>query len=193
MITLTIDGKQVKAKEGMSLLEAALEAGIYIPALCYHPSLPSDGSCGLCLVEIEGRQDSPLSCVTPVTEGMVVYTNTPQLRLLQRDILKHILAEHPCACLTCERRDRCQPFDICLRNVAVTERCVTCPKNGECELQMVVDYIGLEGEEFSYSYKNLPIDRDNPLFDRDYNLCIGCGRCVRMCREVRGVGGDIDR
>jgi len=188
VITLTIDGKQVRAKEGMSVLEAAREDGIYIPALCYHPSLPSDGSCGLCLVEIEGRQDFPLSCVTPVTEEMVVYTNTRQLRLLQRNILKHILAEHPCACLTCERRDRCQPFDICLRNVAVTERCVTCPKNGECELQKVVDYIGLEGEELSYSYRNLPVDRDTPLFDRDYNLCIGCGRCVRMCREVRGVG-----
>ena len=184
---LTIDGKRVEADEGMTVLEATRKAGIYIPTVCYHPSLPSDGSCELCLVEIEGRDDFPLSCVTPITNWMVIHTDTPRLRSLQRDALKRILAKHPCACLICERRERCQPFDICLRNVAVTERCVLCPKNKRCELQRVADFFGLEGDEFAYSYRNLPADRDNPLFERDYNWCISCTRCVRMCREVRGI------
>jgi len=188
MITLVIDGKQVKVNKDTNVLEAAREAGVYIPTLCYHPSLPSDGSCELCLVEIEGREDFPLACVTPVTEGMVVHTDTPQVRSLQRDVLKRILSRHPCACLTCWRRERCQPYDICLRNVAITHRCVLCPRHGTCELEAVVDYVGLGEEEFTYSYRNLPVDADNPLFDRDYNLCISCGRCVRMCEEVRGIG-----
>ncbi len=188
MVTLTIDSKQVRANERMTVLEAAREVGIYIPTLCYHPSLRSDGSCGLCLVEIDGKQDFPLACVTLVTEGMVVYTGTPEVILRQRDALKHILAKHPCACLTCWRRQRCQPFDICLRSVAVTERCVTCPRHGTCELEMVTDYVGLGEDELSYTYRNLPVYTDNPLFDRDYNLCISCSRCVRMCEEGRGIG-----
>ena len=188
MITLVIDGKQVKVNEGTTILEAAREAGVYIPTLCYHPSLPSDGSCELCLIEIDGREDFPLACVTPVIEGMVVHTDTPQIRSLQRDVLKRILSHHPCACLTCWRRERCQPYDICLRNVAITHRCVLCPRHGTCELEAVVDYVGLGEEEFTYSYRSLPVDTDTPLFDRDYNLCISCGRCVRMCEEVRGIG-----
>ena len=188
MITLVIDGKQVKVNEGTTVLEVAREVDIYIPTLCYHPSLPSDGSCGLCLVEIKGREDFPLACVTPATEGMVVHTDTAQVRSLQRDALRLILSHHPCACLTCWRRERCQPFDICLRNVAVTHRCVLCPRHGTCELEAVVDYVGLGEEELTYSYRNLPVDTDTPLFDTDYNLCISCSRCVRMCQEVRGIG-----
>jgi len=102
--------------------------------------------------------------------------------------LELMLAEHPSACLTCHRREYCGPFDICLRNVAVTERCVTCPNNGHCELQDVARHIGLDDIRFSYINKGLPVSRDAPFFTRDYNLCILCARCVRMCQEVRGVG-----
>ena len=188
MITLVIDGRQVEINEGATVLEAAREVGIYVPTLCYHPGMPSDGSCELCLVEIEGREDFPFACVTPATEGMVVHTDTAQARSLQREVLKRILSHHPCACLTCWRRERCQPYDICLRNVAITHRCVLCPRHGTCELEAVVDYVGLGEEELAYSYRDLPADTDNPLFDRDYNLCISCGRCVRMCEGVRGIG-----
>jgi len=187
-ITLTIDGKQVKANEGMTVLEAAKEAGIYIPTLCYHPDLTPYGGCRLCIVEIENTPGFPISCTTPVGDGMVVKTNTPQIQELRRDILELILTEHPNLCLTCNRKERCQPFDICLRSVAVTERCVVCPKNGRCELQEVTEYIGIEEVTLAYAYKELPIERGDPFFERDYNLCILCGRCVRVCQEVRGAG-----
>ncbi len=185
-IRLTIDGKEVEVKQGATILEAAQSAGIYIPTLCYHPLLPSDGNCKLCIVEVEGRQDFPVSCITPAEEGMVVRTDTRTLRMLQKNTLKKIVAYHPCACLTCWRRQRCHPYDICLRNVEVTHRCVLCPANMNCELQRVSDFIGLVEEEFEYTWRNLPV-YEEVFFDRDYNLCIGCTRCVRMCRDVKGV------
>jgi len=184
---LTIDGQQIAAREEMTIFEAAVEADIYIPSLCAHPDLPPSGECGLCLVEIEGEAEFVLSCTTKVAENMVVHTDTPELRQKQRQVLKKILSEHPNACLTCWRKERCQPFDICLRNVAVNERCVTCPENGRCELQKVVDYLDIGDTPIPYEYRRLPINRDNPFFDLDYNLCIACGRCVSACRDLRGV------
>jgi len=186
-IKLIIDGQEVEVNEGMTVLESAIKAGIYIPTLCYHPMLPTDGSCRLCLVEIKGMAELITACDTKATTGMVVKTNTPLLQDERREVLKQILAYHPCECLTCERRERCGPYDICLRNVAVTQRCVLCPYNGQCELQQVVDYIGLEGEELTWQYRGLPVDRENPLYERDYNLCISCGRCVKACKDLRGI------
>ncbi len=188
MITLTIDGNQVNVSEGMTVLEAAKEAGIYIPTLCYHPYLPPYGACRLCIVEVDEKQGFRTSCTLPASDGMVVRTNTPQLQDFRWGILELILSEHPNVCLTCDRLKRCQPFDICLRSVAVTERCVTCPKNGQCELQKIADYIGIEGMTLPYTYKELPVDRTEPLIERDYNQCILCGRCVQICQEVRGIG-----
>jgi formate dehydrogenase alpha subunit len=187
-ITLTIDGQEVKATEGMTVLEVIKQAGIYIPTLCYHQDLVPYGGCRLCIVEIENMRGLPPSCTTPATDGMVVSTSTKQIQELRKGILELILCEHPHPCLTCWRRERCGPFDICLRNVAVTERCVLCPKNGICELQEVVDYIGIDEVTLPYTYKDVPVDNENPFFERDYNLCILCGRCVRVCQEVRGVG-----
>ena len=128
------------------------------------------------------------SCTTPAADGMVVHTDTPEIQRLRRDILELILSEHPHACFTCDRRERCGPLDICLRNVAVTARCVTCPMNGHCELQRVVDYVGVDGVGLPYTFKGLPVAKDGAFFDRDYNLCILCGRCVRVCQEVRATG-----
>jgi len=184
---LTIDGKTVEASEEMTVLAAARAAGIYIPAICAHLMLTPDGSCRLCLVEIEGTEETALACNTMVTANMVVHTDTPRAREERKEALKKLLAHHPCECLICERRDRCGPYDICLRNVSVTQRCVLCPYNDQCELQQVVDYIGLEGEELAWQYRGLPVDRDNPLFERDYNLCISCARCVNACKEIRGI------
>lgn len=186
-ITLSIDGQEVKATPGMTVLEVAKEAGIYIPTLCYHPSLAPYGGCRLCIVEIENMRGLPPACTTPAGDGMVVRTNTPEIQEFRRGVLDLILSEHPHACLICWRRERCGPFDICLRSVAVTERCVTCPQNYACELQQVVDYIGIKEVTLPYTYRKVPIDTGNPLFERDYNLCIVCGRCVRVCQEVRGA------
>jgi len=187
-IILTIDDKEIEATEGMTVLEAAKEAGIYIPTLCYHPSLSPYGGCRLCIVEIEKMRGFPTSCTTPAGDGMVVKTNTPQLQEFRQGLLELILTEHPHVCLTCDRKERCEPFDICLRSVAITERCVLCPKNGSCELQQVADYVGMKDITLPYTYKELPIHREDSFFDRDYNLCILCGRCVRICQEVRGIG-----
>ncbi|MFC1982442.1 FAD-dependent oxidoreductase [Chloroflexota bacterium] len=187
-IKLVIDDTEVEIGAGVSVLEAAQGAGIYIPTLCYHPSVEPYGGCRLCLTEIEKMRGVVPSCTTPATDGMVVRTNTPQLQELRQDTLQLILTEHPNSCLTCHRRERCGPYDICLRNVAVTERCVTCPKNGQCELQRVVDYIGIGEMPLPYEYKGLPVDDREPLIQRDYNFCILCGRCVQMCQDVRGIG-----
>lgn len=185
--SITIDGKEVSVPAGKTVFQAAADAGIYIPNLCAHPDLPPSGECGLCLVEVEGQGEPVLSCTAKVSEGMVVRTDTPELRQRQRQALIRLLSQHPSACLTCWRKERCKPFDICLRNVSVTERCVTCPKNGRCELQIVADFLDVRMQDIPYEYRSLPVNRDNPFFDLDYNLCIACGRCVRACGDLRGI------
>jgi len=187
-IKLTIDGIDVEVEKGVTVLQAAQSAGIYIPTLCYHPDLAPYGGCRLCIVEIENMRGLPTACTTPAADGMVVTTNTPQLQKLRRAFLHLMLTEHPNDCLTCHRRERCGPYDICLRHVAVTERCVSCPNNKQCQLQDVVDYIGIEEVFLPYRYKDLPIDNQGPLIQRNYNLCVLCGRCVQMCTDVRGIG-----
>ena len=179
----------VEVDNGVTVLEAARSAGIYIPTLCYHPDLLPYGGCRLCIVEIEGMRGLPASCTTPATNGMKVITESARLTELRRTYLEFILTEHPNACLNCDRRERCQPNDVCLKDIAVSERCVTCYANGHCQLQAIVDYIGLESITLPYSYKSLPVDYERePLIKRDYNLCILCGRCVQMCADVRGIG-----
>jgi len=160
MIRLNIDGEEIKTEEGKTVLEAALQAGIYIPNLCYHPDIPPIGSCRLCIVEIEGMKEFPTACTTMVKEGMVVRTNTAKLQQLRRTIIWLILSEHPAEL------------------------------DKSSQLEKVVEWTGVE--EMLPGYiprpKNLPIISDEPLFIRDLNRCILCGRCVRMCQQVRAVG-----
>jgi predicted molibdopterin-dependent oxidoreductase YjgC len=159
-ISLTIDGKIIEITRGITVLEAAKQAGVYIPTLCYHPHLKPYGGCRMCIVEIEGMRGFPISCTTPATDGMVVRTNTEQVQELRRGIFELMISEHPMACLTC-------------------------PKNQRCELQAVAAHIGLKELALTPHYRNLPLLDDSPFFDRDYNLCILCGRCIRVCQEVR--------
>jgi formate dehydrogenase alpha subunit len=187
-VALTIDGQEIQTDEGRTILEAAREAGLWIPTLCHHPCLPPQGACRLCLVEVDDVQGFPTACSTPVSEGMVVRTDTPQVQQLRLNILELILSEHPHECLRCHRRERCGPLDVCLREVDVAERCITCPKNGSCDLQKVVDRLGFPDSALPYAYRNLPVEKDSAFFDRDYNLCILCGRCVAVCQEIRGAG-----
>jgi predicted molibdopterin-dependent oxidoreductase YjgC len=193
-IKLTIDGQEVSAKKGMTVLEVARAAGIYIPTLCYDPDLEPYGGCRLCIVEIENQRGLPTACTTPATDGMVVKTGTEAANKVRRTALELLLTQHPSACLVCNRRnpktgeERCSPYDICLRNVAVTDRCVTCPANEHCELQQVVDYLGIEELRLPVAPGLSEVDTSNPFFDIDRNRCILCARCVRTCQEITGVG-----
>ncbi len=190
-ITLIINDKEVSVSVNSSILQAARSADVYIPSLCDYPGLrpmpeiTPDRACQLCMVDIDGRV--ALSCNTQVREGMKVKTETSDIKELRKKKLFDILRRHPCACLTCWRKERCQPFDICLRNITINERCVTCPRNGRCELQKVVDYIGVDDLP-DYLPKHLSIREDSPFFIRDHNYCILCERCIRVCADIRGIG-----
>ena len=188
-ITLTIDGKKVRTREGSTVLEAARKAGIYIPALCDHPDLKPIGSCKLCIVEIDGKDVYPTSCTALAEEGMVVRTKTDELQKMRRHTLEMLLAltNHPTSCLFCDRKDECTEMRECMRKFPIAVGCKYCPNDGRCELQTAVEYVGLERIRYATEYRNLPVLRE-PFFDRDYNLCILCSRCVRTCQEVRGEG-----
>jgi formate dehydrogenase major subunit/formate dehydrogenase alpha subunit len=187
-VRLSIDGREIRTSKGTLLLDAILAAGIYVPNLCHDPDLEPTGDCRLCVVEIEGTPDLTIACTTPVAEGMVVRTSTPVLNEARRTALEPVLADHPSECLICDRRVRCRPYDICLRNVSVTDRCVLCPKNEICELQKVVDYLGITEIPIRPKTRSRPVDNSNPFFKIDRNYCILCKKCVRACNEVTVVG-----
>jgi formate dehydrogenase alpha subunit len=188
-IRLTIDDREVVVPEGATVLDAARKAGSYVPALCDHPDLKPIGSCKLCIVSVKGLDYYPTACDTKAEEGMVVETRTEELQEMRRSTLEMLLAltNHPTSCLFCERKNECSDLRECMRKFPVTVGCKYCPKNEECELQEAVQFVGLENIRYEISFKNRPILRE-PFFDRNYNLCILCGRCVRTCQEVRGVG-----
>lgn len=162
-IKLTIDGKEVVTQKGKSILEAALDTDIYIPHLCDHPDLPAIGACRLCIVEVEGIEGYPPSCITPAEEGMIVSTKTENTERLRRLAMELMLAGHPADCGQCD-------------------------KYLNCELQSLKQYLGCEELHVRRRSKLLPIDPKNPLFVHDPNKCVACGRCVRACHELRGVG-----
>ncbi len=162
-ITLNINGKDVKTEVGKTVLEAALDNDIYIPALCYHPDLSPFGACRLCIVQIEGLRGLPTSCTIVAKEGMVVTTDTPEIRQVRKIAMELILAAHP-------------------------DDCLVCSQNLNCELQAVAQYIGIDKKRLKTSINEKPINTSNPLFNHDMSKCILCGRCVRACYELRGVG-----
>ncbi len=184
---ITIDGNVFEAESGQSLLEAARENGIAIPSLCDHPHLIPFSGCRLCLVEIKNQRGFLPACSTKCEEGMEVKTRTPQILDLRKRILELILSEHPNACLICAEKKNCDELKSTIRKVGEVTGCVLCPNNGRCELQSVTEEIGLERVGHSSVYRELEVRRADPFFDRNYNLCILCGRCVRICREVRGL------
>ncbi|MFW9991082.1 MAG: FAD-dependent oxidoreductase [Candidatus Odinarchaeota archaeon] len=212
-ISISVNGTKIEAMKGSSVLEAAQDAEIYIPRLCAHPDLPSsltirpvesifrgdvqiknDNSvsssqehegCQLCVVKIEGENNFTRSCSTPVEEGMEIWTETSEIQDYRREKLRNILANHPHTCLTCAQREGCAR-EPCSMNVPVEERC--CPELGRCELQKVSEYIGIPENTPRYKPAGLPVLDDEPLFIRNYELCVNCTRCVRVCSEVRDVG-----
>ena len=186
-ITIYIDGVEIKTQPGKMVLEAAIEAGIYVPYLCYHPGMKPFAACRVCVVAVGGGRGFPASCTLPVQDGMKIRSGAPEVNELRRSVMEMLIAEHPDGCLTCHRVDLCGPNDVCLRHVSVNDRCVTCPKNERCEFKDTVRYLGMELESpLGYKYREIPLELGDPFYDRDYNLCIVCGRCVRACEEIRG-------
>jgi len=162
-IPLTIDGSDVLADSGATILEAALKNGIYIPHLCYHAGLKPSGVCRLCLVEIDDGQ-LVISCRTPVEQGMVVKTKSPEVDKVRRAIVELLIANHHTDC----------------RN---------CPSSGNCELQRIMASLHLSVKRMRplrWAKEELPRDMSNPFFDYDPNKCMLCGICVRTCENVQG-------
>jgi NADPH-dependent glutamate synthase beta subunit-like oxidoreductase/Pyruvate/2-oxoacid:ferredoxin oxidoreductase delta subunit len=160
---LNIDGHDIEEQDGKSILQASLDAGIYVPFLCYHPDLPSTGECGLCLVEVEGKEDLIISCNTPVTAGMKVKTKSEKLKAARRQAMEKILEGHPADC-------------------------GTCIKYLNCELQSLKQYISEDEYKTKGHARLFAVDSSNPLFTIDPNKCVLCKRCVRACKDLRGVG-----
>jgi predicted molibdopterin-dependent oxidoreductase YjgC len=159
-IQLNIDGLEVKAKEGMTIFEAGKKAGIKIPHLCYWEGLTPTTACRLCVVEVEGARTPVASCAYPVANKMVVRTNTQRIMDARRLVIEFLLSDHPYDCMTCE-------------------------KSGSCLLEKYAYAYGIRQPRFQGEIHHYPIRAANPFFERDYNKCILCGRCVTVCHEVQ--------
>lgn len=160
--TLTIDGKQVSASDGQTVLDAAFEAGIQIPTLCHLEGLGEVGACRLCLVEVEGSPKLAPACVTQVTEGMVVTTSSDRLKEYRRMIVELLFAEG-------------------------NHICSVCVANGDCELQDLAVSTGVDHIRWEYTFPKKTVDITHKLFGVDHNRCVLCTRCVRVCDEIEGA------
>jgi formate dehydrogenase (NADP+) alpha subunit len=155
-----IDGQQVEFEPGMTILQAALRAGIDIPNLCYQSQLPHpQASCRVCVVEVEGAKSLVASCAFPAGKGLVVHTASERARTSQRMALELMLSDHPADCLSCEEA-------------------------GACRLQEWAYKLGAKADVYPGEKHQRPVDDSNPFFARDYNKCISCGNCVQACCEV---------
>jgi bidirectional [NiFe] hydrogenase diaphorase subunit len=161
--TLTIDGKQITAEEGETILQAATEAGIKIPTLCHLEGVYDVGACRLCLVEVKGTPKLLPACTLKVAEGMEVSTDTERLRKYRRMTLELLFAE---------------------RNHV----CAVCVANGHCELQTLAYSQGLDHVRYEYTFPKWTVDNTHRLFGMDHNRCVLCTRCVRVCWHIEGAG-----
>lgn len=162
-VTLSVDGKEISAKAGTTILRAALDAGIYIPNLCEHADLLPVGACRMCVVRVAGRGGVSAACSTQAEDGMEVATKSDELYRLRRLTLELLLSAHP-------------------------DECSSCPKYLRCEMQNLNQYLGANPARLRRRLNAWPEDESNPLFTHDFSRCILCERCVRACEDVRGVG-----
>ncbi len=164
-VNITINGQQIQAQMGQTIYEAAAAAGIDIPVLCHHPALPPEGACRICLVEIEKQRNLQPSCTFPVTEGMVVHTESERVIASRKFVLEMIFSER-------------------------VHYCMYCPLSGsdtgsQCELQRLGYRYGLANWQFAPNYsKDWGVDASRKYFLMDHSRCILCRRCVRACDEI---------
>ena len=187
-LSVTIDSQALAVEPGLTILQAARRNGIYIPTLCFLEGLSAFGGCRMCIVEVEGTNRFPTACTTPVDDGMVIRTNTAQVQAVRAEVLQLILSEHPASCLVCDEKDECRTFSGTIRKAGVTTGCRYCPGDSACELQQLAEKLGVAEIHYPVSYRNLRLEKEDPFYDRDYNLCVLCGRCIRVCQEVRAAG-----
>ncbi|MDR1546715.1 MAG: [FeFe] hydrogenase, group A [Deltaproteobacteria bacterium] len=157
-VTLTIDNQPVTVQAGVTIWGAARKLGIHIPTLCHHFDVKPYSGCRVCVVEVQGGRALAAACSFPVTEGLVVFTNSPKVREARRMVVELLLANHPNECLTCSRSQN-------------------------CELQALASELGITKVRFPQAKPNWPLDESNPSLVRDPNKCILCGRCVRFCSD----------
>jgi len=162
MINIEVNGKKIEAQDNEMLLSALKRKGINVPTLCNMSDLLPTGSCRMCVVEIEGRENLVPSCAFPVYDGMKVSTHSIRAVEARRTIIELLLANHPDDCLYCVR-------------------------NGDCELRKLSDELGIRSRRYSGTRKNYKLDLSSPAIVRDPAKCILCGKCVRVCEEVQGV------
>ncbi len=164
-VNLTINGIPIRAKKGEKVLFAALDAGIYIPNLCALRGVRPHGGCRLCFVEIEGISVPVTACTETVAQGMVVNTDGPRVRRLQRTAAELLIASHKV-------------------------ECGSCAKNRRCELQKIASFLGLKlkPKRFRAKHRSIPVDDSHPSITIDPNKCVLCGKCVWACVEQRGIG-----
>ena len=162
MITVTIDGKEIKLEKPVTVLEAARSAGIKIPTLCWHEQLKRYGGCRLCLVEVEKIPRLQTACTLMVADGMIVRTETEQIANVRRGILEFLLINHPLDCPVCD-------------------------KAGECELQDLVEKYGPAKGRYKEKKRKVPESLEDPVIVRNMERCVMCTRCVRMCEGVQGA------
>ncbi len=163
MVNLKINGQAVSVPEGYTVLQAAREAGIDIPTLCYLKDISATGSCRMCVVEIVGARALQAACVYPVAEGIEVLTHSPKVRKARKSTLELLLSNH----------DR---------------KCLTCVRNKNCELQSLSEELGITDIEFEGVRSEHEIDDLSPSIVRDNNKCILCRRCVSVCKNIQTVG-----
>jgi bidirectional [NiFe] hydrogenase diaphorase subunit len=161
--TLTIDGKEISAEEGASILQVAGDNGVTIPTLCHLEGVYDVGACRLCLVEVKGVNKLLPACTTKVSEGMEVITDSERLRKYRRMTLELLFAE---------------------RN----HICAVCVANGHCELQTLAYSLGMDHVRYDYNFPRWEVDTTHRLFGMDHNRCILCTRCVRSCWHIEGAG-----
>ena len=163
MINLIIDDQKISVPKGTTILQAAKQAGIDIPTLCFLKEINEVGDCRMCIVEVEGRKGFATSCIQTVEEGMVVHTHTPNVLEARHVILDLIISNHAKDCLTCTR-------------------------SGNCELQALAVKFNVLNVEFEGEMSKHRIDNLSPSIVRDFNKCILCRRCVAACKNVQEIG-----